>query len=183
MVTNTLSLVLVSMVRLIWLTRRLTRPASVSMIGHFQFKPGSAMRKNLPKRVTTATCAVFTVKKLPKITESRKNNRMANKVKVTTSMGSLRIVSGDAKLPGRMNADGRDFSARTKARDQGFAFAIGVSRCHRVKRRRDYARDCVAPAYARRDYGCSRRRRLRARQAARSDDGQARRPARRRSSG
>ncbi|HTH35155.1 MAG TPA: hypothetical protein VL976_12340, partial [Xanthobacteraceae bacterium] len=90
------------------------------MIGHFQFKPGSAMRKNLPKRVTTATCAVLTVKKLPKSTDSRKNTKMANKVKVTTSMGSLRIVSGDAKLPGRMNANGRDFSAHTKARDEGF---------------------------------------------------------------
>jgi hypothetical protein len=29
-----------------------------SMNGHFQFRPGSATRRNLPNRVMTATCAV-----------------------------------------------------------------------------------------------------------------------------
>src|ERR1700677_4765765 len=38
------------------------------MTGHFQFKPGSATRKNLPNRVITAACAVCTVKKLDRPT-------------------------------------------------------------------------------------------------------------------
>jgi hypothetical protein len=48
------------------------------MNGHFQFKPGSATRRNLPKRVMTATCAVLTVKKLPRIVDSTRNAKMAN---------------------------------------------------------------------------------------------------------
>src|SRR5882762_1993264 len=39
-------------------------PVTESKNGRFQFKPGSAMRRNLPKRVITATSAVRTVKKL-----------------------------------------------------------------------------------------------------------------------
>src|SRR5882672_4712965 len=35
------------------------------MSGHFQFKPGLAMRRNLPNLVMIATCAVLTVKKFP----------------------------------------------------------------------------------------------------------------------
>ena len=81
MVTKTLSLVLVSMVRVIWLTRRLTRPATRSMNGTFQLSPGWAMRRNLPKRTTTATSAVFTVKKLPKTVESTNIARTTNKPK------------------------------------------------------------------------------------------------------
>src|SRR5580658_6312662 len=78
MVTKTLSLVLVSIVKVIWLTRKLILPATVSMNGHFQFKPGLATRRNLPNRVMTATCAVLTVKKLPRIVESTMKARMAN---------------------------------------------------------------------------------------------------------
>ncbi len=40
------------------------------MKGVFQFNPGSATRKNLPKRVITATSAVVTVKNLPNTVES-----------------------------------------------------------------------------------------------------------------
>ena len=36
------------------------------MNGNFQFNPGSATRRNFPKRVITATWAVLTVKKQPK---------------------------------------------------------------------------------------------------------------------
>jgi hypothetical protein len=55
------------MVKVIWFTRRLTMPATESKKGLFQFKPGSAIRRNLPNLVIMATSAVVTVKKLPKI--------------------------------------------------------------------------------------------------------------------
>ncbi len=64
------------MVSEIWLTRRLTVPEMVSKNGTFQFRPGSATRRNFPKRVTTATSAVFTVKKLPKTIERTKMSTM-----------------------------------------------------------------------------------------------------------
>jgi hypothetical protein len=38
------------------------------MNGHFQLRPGSATRRNLPNLVMTATCAVCTVKKLSRPT-------------------------------------------------------------------------------------------------------------------
>ena len=84
MVTNTLSLVLVSMVSVIWFTRRLTIPATVSKYGTFQFSPASATRRNFPKRVITATCAVFTVKKLPRTSERTMTAMIASTI--TSSM-------------------------------------------------------------------------------------------------
>jgi len=48
------------------------------MNGHFQFKPGLATRRNLPNRVMTATCAVLTVKKLPRTVENTRKATMAN---------------------------------------------------------------------------------------------------------
>src|SRR5579872_3242242 len=69
------------MVSAIWFTRRLTIPETLSIYGVFQLRPASATRKNLPKRVMTATCEVLTVKKLPRIvmrtikpTTSRRTN-------------------------------------------------------------------------------------------------------------
>src|ERR1700730_10726799 len=47
------------------------------MNGHFPFKPGSATRRNFPNRVMTATWAVLTVKKLPRIVESTKKAKIA----------------------------------------------------------------------------------------------------------
>src|SRR3984957_7443596 len=93
-VTKTLSLVFVSMVNVIWLTRRLTMPATVSKTGRFQFNPGSATRRNFPKRVITATSAVRTVKKLLRMRMRRISASRAIGIRITTSMGFLRCFMG-----------------------------------------------------------------------------------------
>src|SRR5580700_2822333 len=62
------------------------------MNGHFQFKPGLATRRNLPNRVMTATCAVLTVKKLPRSVDSTRKTTMANANQPKNVVGSFIFV-------------------------------------------------------------------------------------------
>src|SRR5579863_5624662 len=59
-------------------------PATESKNGRFQFNPGSATRRNLPNRVITATSAVRTVKKLPKIRYSTKQTATPNGIQYSS---------------------------------------------------------------------------------------------------
>jgi hypothetical protein len=56
------------------------------MNGHFQFKPGSATRRNLPNRVMMATCAVWTVKKLPRIMNNSTTPRKVRTLQLKASI-------------------------------------------------------------------------------------------------
>src|ERR1700733_5523010 len=84
------------------------RPAARSMSGHFQFRPASATRKNFPKRVMTATCAVCTVKKL---------SRAAMMIIASNSQDSIMLDSkGAAALADGLYAKSRRADQRGPAR-------------------------------------------------------------------
>src|SRR5512135_1337549 len=95
------------------------------MYGTFQFKPASATRRNLPNRVMTATWAVFTVKKLPRIKVSAIMPTITRKMAASVSIQTLRRLSlkhgrlykaaGDGALKNCMGSHGgKNFSARVR---------------------------------------------------------------------
>src|SRR5271163_3612104 len=96
------------------------------MNGNFQFRPGSATRRNLPNRVMIATCAVLTVKKLPRIAQSTTTAKKVNRLKPSVAIVFLvfrfgrPLVAGGARRFNRQRdaapqrGQGRDLTGQTE---------------------------------------------------------------------
>ena len=90
MVTKTLSLVLVSMVSEIWLTRRLTMPATESKIGQLPVEAGIGDAQKLAEAGDDGDLAVLTVKKLLSKTIRTKRAITPRKIRPVGSIQCLR---------------------------------------------------------------------------------------------
>src|SRR5215475_2041871 len=75
------------------------------MSGHFQFKPGLAMRRNLPNLWMIATCAVLTVKKFAITKMNTKKATKADTLQPSSPIAStIFIVRQNGQRPGRQGA-------------------------------------------------------------------------------